>query len=253
MRKIDSIYQKLIIDLLQKPIVDNTRELTNLKFTIDAKDNIIHRRQPSVEYMLAEMIWYFAGKNDLRFISQFASMWKKLSDDGKTNNSAYGYILQHKHNHNQIQQVIDILKQHPESRRAIMNINTPHPRKMQTNDEPCTIALQFLIRNNQLHATGMMRSNDLWFGLPYDIYFFTSLQHYIAKQLNIETGTYTHFATSFHMYIKDDKKIKETLMFNQKFKYKINVDELIEKSHYLYHIVNKDNIIEICKREGVLL
>lgn len=52
-------------------------------------------------------------------------MWNKLSDDGITANSAYGYILQKKHGFNQIEKIIELLKVDPYSRRAVMNINVP--------------------------------------------------------------------------------------------------------------------------------
>jgi thymidylate synthase len=249
----ESIYLELVKELRNSNIVGNTKEIINYQFTIDPKFNIAPSRHASQKYMIAELIWYFAGKNDMRFIKQFASIWQTLSDDGKTNNSAYGYIMQYKHKHNQIEQVIDILKNDTQSRRAVININIPHPNKKLTKDEPCTIALQYMIRNNQLYATTLMRSNDLWFGLPYDVYFFTELQKYIAKQLNIQIGTYTHFAGSMHMYLKDYDKIIENIEKGPKqYQYLINVNMLIEKSNFLYHIVNKDNIIDICLREGVL-
>ena len=80
---------------------------------------------------------------------------------------------------------------------------------IETKDEPCTIALQFRIRDNKLHCTGIMRSNDIWYGFPYDIAFFTELQMMMADELGVEYGSYTHFVTSLHVYNKDlDKIIK---------------------------------------------
>jgi hypothetical protein len=45
-----------------------------------------------------------------------------------------------------------------------------------------------------------MRSNDIMFGYPYDVFNFSSLQSIMANKLNIEVGTYTHVVDSFHLY-----------------------------------------------------
>ena len=210
MRKIDKIYLKCCYDLLHHgKQVGNTLELRNIKFTVpDITENIISVRNLSAAYLFGEWLWYFDGKNDVDFISAFGSMWKKLSDDGVTNNSAYGYIMKYKFGFDQIEKVIELLKKDPNSRRAVINLNTPNESVIETKDEPCTIALDFLIRNNRLYCTGMMRSNDIWFGLPYDIAFFMELQKFIADAIGVEYGTYTHFAVSLHAYDKNLKQIQ---------------------------------------------
>lgn len=209
MREIDGIYQSMCSNLLRKgDHVNGTYEINNFKVTLnDIDENIISIRDLSPCYLLGEWLWYFMGRNDVDFISAFGSMWRRLSDDGKTNNSAYGYIMQYKFGFNQIDKIIELLRKDPSSRRAVININTPNKRVIETKDEPCTIALQFLIRNGRLNLTAMMRSNDIYLGFPYDVAFFTELQKYIADQLGIGYGTYTHFATSLHVYDRDVDKI----------------------------------------------
>lgn len=213
MRKIDKIYLKYCYDLLHHgKQVGNTFELRNVKFTVpDITENIISVRNLSAAYLFGEWLWYFDGKNDVDFISAFGSMWKKLSDDGITNNSAYGYIMRYKFGFDQIEKVIELLKKDPNSRRAVINLNTPNEKVIETKDEPCTIALDFLIRNNRLYCTGMMRSNDIWFGLPYDIAFFMELQKLIADVIGVGYGTYTHFAVSLHAYDKNLKQIQSII------------------------------------------
>lgn len=203
--------------------VNNTLELENMAFTIDTNENnIISCRDISLPYLFGEMVWYLSGSESMKFISKFASMWERISDDGKTSNSAYGNIVFERYDFNQIEKIIDLLTKDPGSRRALININIPNPNVIETKDEPCTICLQFLIRNGKLNCTGMMRSNDIWFGLPYDIVFFTEVQKYIARRLGICSGTYTHFATSLHVYERDIEKLKKVI---EKERYdEINVD-----------------------------
>lgn len=209
MKEIDMHYQQMCWNLLSHgKSVNGTKEVNNYCMTLhDINENIVSIRDISPCYLLGEWLWYFMSRNDVKFISAFGSMWERLTDDGVTNNSAYGYIMQEKFGFDQIEKIIELLKKDPDSRRAVININTPNERVIETKDEPCTIALQFYIRDRKLHATGIMRSNDIYLGFPYDIAFFTELQKYIADKLGIGYGFYTHFATSLHVYERDIPKI----------------------------------------------
>lgn len=212
-------YRKLVNDLLDKGHVmetknlrGNTRELCNYMLKIDDLDTeyvSLKSGGTNLTYLAAELLWYWSARNDVKFIDHFASMWARVSDDGVTANSAYGYLLQKKHGFNQIEKIIELLKYDPYSRRAVININVPNENVIETKDEPCTICLDYQIREGKLHCTCVMRSNDCRFGLLNDLGFFISLQKYIAKKLNIPTGTYTHFAMSIHFYDRDFKFVKD--------------------------------------------
>lgn len=205
---IDDIYLTMCKDLLKAPKVGNTRELNNVKLVLkDITKNIVSVRDLSPSYLAGELLWYFNGDNSLEFISNFSKFWSHISDNGKTCNSAYGYLMQAKHGFDQVEKVIEILEADPLSRRAKINLNVPNPNVKETLDEPCTMSLHFMIRKNKLDCTVVMRSNDIWFGLPYDVAFFTTLQKYIARRLEVGYGWYTHFAVSLHMYDRDAEKI----------------------------------------------
>ena len=205
---VDNIYLTVCKDLLKAPKVGNTRELNNVKLVLkDITQNIVSVRDLSPSYLAGELLWYFNGDNSLDFISNFSKFWTHISDDGETCNSAYGYLMQVKHGFNQVEKVIEILEADPLSRRAKINLNTPNPNVKETLDEPCTMSLHFMIRKNKLDCTVVMRSNDIWFGFPYDVAFFTTLQKYIAIRLGVGYGWYTHFAVSLHMYDRDAEKI----------------------------------------------
>lgn len=254
MNTMNKIYIDICSKLLKAPEVGNTKELNNFKFVLDNPHNSIitlNSKHLSKKYLLAELLWYVSERNDKEFIGQFASLWNNISDDGVTNNSAYGYILGKKYGFNQIEQIIELLKKDPNSRRAVLNISDPVINRITTKDMQCTVCLQFLLRNNKLHCTTYMRSNDVWFGLPYDVVYFTFLQKYIACQLQVNLGTYTHFVGSMHMYLKDEDKIKEVLTDDSETSFEINYDKLL-KNKDLVNIVNKDNILELCKERGII-
>ena len=59
------------------------------------------------------------------------------------------------------------------------------------------------VRDNKLEWTQIMRSNDIYLGLPYNLIQFTSLQEIIAGWLKINVGSYCHYSDSLHLYHKD--------------------------------------------------
>lgn len=182
--------------------VAGTRELTNSGFTLlDITDSVATVRPGySLAYMLGEMVWYWCGRDDVGFISKFSKFWQGISDDGVTSNSAYGDIVFHRYGFDQLEQVVRMLTKDPTSRRAVINFNVPNARRVETKDEICTLALVFQVRDGELDCTCVMRSNDVWLGVPYDVVFFTSLQRYVADRLGVRYGHYTHYAISLHAY-----------------------------------------------------
>jgi thymidylate synthase len=59
------------------------------------------------------------------------------------------------------------------------------------------------IREGKLEWSQIMRSNDVFKGLPYNFVQFTSLQEVLAGWVGVEPGTYTHFSDSLHVYEQD--------------------------------------------------
>lgn len=169
----------------------------------DPTRNIItsgDRKMP-MRYAVGELLWYLSGSNKLKDISVFSKVWERMSDNGETVNSAYGNRIFSAFGFNQMEMVEDMLRHDPNSRQAVIHIKDPIDyRDYPTKDVPCTVALQYFIRDGRLHATTYMRSNDLWTGFPYDVFCFTCFQIMLAFKLGIEVGTYTHIAGSLHLY-----------------------------------------------------
>lgn len=160
-------------------------------------------RKLPVRYAVGELIWYLSGSNRLKDISTFSKVWEKLSDDGETANSAYGYRIWKHFGFDQWDFVLNKLKADPMSRQAVIHIKDASDKP--TKDMPCTVSLQFFIRDGKLLLTVYMRSNDLWTGFPYDVFAFTSMQMLMAFQLGVEVGPYTHIAGSLHLYARNLK------------------------------------------------
>lgn len=154
---------------------------------------------------LGELLWYLAGSRDLRFIEYYVSHYAKESDDGVTVHGAYGPRLFRMRGHDQIANVLRLLKSRPHSRRAVIQLFDAADLAVEHKDVPCTCTLQFMIRGGRLHLFTSMRSNDAYLGLPHDVFAFTMLQEIIARSLSVDVGTYKHAVGSLHLYDRHRK------------------------------------------------
>lgn len=192
--------------------IGTTKHLTNVMVVMNHPERgvcLSPVRNMSLRYMLGELQWYMSGSNKVSDIAKFGKMWKDLSDDGETVNSAYGYRIFHQFGFDQLQHCIDKLKKNPYDRQAVIHIKTPS--NIPTKDTPCTCHIQFTCFEGKLNAHVYMRSNDLWFGMPYDMAFFTTLQQIVAQKTGLPLGEYVHTVGDMHIYEKHWSKYNDLL------------------------------------------
>lgn len=170
----------------------------------DPTRNIVESdiRKLNKRYMIGEMLWYLSANNNLSEIQKYTKAWDRMSEDGVTVNSNYGHKIHKFYGFDQWEFVREMLKNDPNSRQAVIHIKDPgvHPK-----DTPCTVCMQFFIRDNKLHLTVYMRSNDVWMGFPYDVFNFTCYQIRMAMELGVDIGSYTHIAGSLHLYERNSQ------------------------------------------------
>ena len=184
----------------------DTKALFNIGFYIEnPMDNFIlnGERGWNPVYAEAEWQWYLSGDRNTKKLGELygkvPEIWKRMADVDGNVNSNYGW--QWKRN-DQIDYVIDLLRNEPDTRQAAISIYDCKEHDTFTFDTPCTYAVQFTILDNKLNMSVVMRSNDLWYGFCNDQYQFSKLQHYVWNRLgkDIEIGTYFHFAHNLHLY-----------------------------------------------------
>lgn len=230
MNKLTKDYVNKIEELLKEGVnVDNgTIELLNQTFEVNPTKPVIlsPERKVSPYYLAGELMWYLTGSNSTKQIAYYSKFWNKISDDGETNRSAYGYRMFHEFednlgtgvNFNQFYKVIETLKADPTSRQAIISLYLPHNKE--TKDEICTLNLQFFIRDEKLHMIVNMRSNDIILGTANDIFMFSIIQQILAIKLDVKVGKYYHNAASLHLYdrhFKQAEKIVSEALENDLF------------------------------------
>ena len=210
----DGLFDLLLDELLYFPTNDDvvSHEIinANIMLTDPTRNTMCDcKRKMPIRYAIGELLWYNSRNTSWKSIEPFSKFWKNISDDGTNVNSNYGYCIKDKFGFDQWECAKKILKNDVNSRQAVIHIKEARDTvNNPTKDLNCTIALQFLLRDNKLDLITTMRSNDIWLGLPYDLFNFTCMQIQMAMELGVDVGTYYHNAGSLHLYKKDFEKLE---------------------------------------------
>ena len=191
-----------------------TKELLQQTSVIDMRRPVITlpERHLSTKFLGGEAYWILSGDNRVETIEPYNKNIINYSDDGKTFFGAYGPRIM-----SQLNYVVDKLRSDEDTRQAVLTIWRENPPE--TKDVPCTVAVNFMIRNHKLNCHVYMRSNDLWLGFPYDVFNFSMLSHLVCCRLNayvvaeggfiIEPGMLYHTAASRHIYEQHFEQAKQ--------------------------------------------
>ena len=205
-------FEKLLETVYQEgvpapPRGEETRELLAVSFKIE---NIRARlisspeRGWSLPLALGEFCWHCTGNNRVAALSYYSKAWKRFSSDKTTIvGSCYGrrLFMSQDQRPSQWEQNKEELRRDPYSRRALLMVGGPLDEwGADPVDVPCVVSMQFLLRNGRLNMVVTMRSNDIIWGLGYDVFLFTMFQERMALELDVEPGWYFHTTASLHLY-----------------------------------------------------
>ena len=204
-RNANAAYEYLHDKIIREGIdFGDTKALFNIGFYItDPMDNKIINRERNwkYDYADAEWKWYLSEDNNINKLGdiygKIPQIWKNMANEFGEVNSNYGWQWGR---NDQIDYVVNLLENNKDTRQAAISIYDCKEHSTYTNDTPCTYAVQFTILHGRLDMCVVMRSNDLWYGFCNDQYCFSKLQEMISIELNIEPGTYYHFAHNMHLY-----------------------------------------------------
>ena len=185
--------------------VGGCEEVLGASFTMsNPRANFVwhEARKASPIYAAGEMLWYLTGRDDGEQIAFYAPSYRDLLSTDGTAFGAYGARM-----NDQVPCLLEMLKQDPNTRQGIITLWRPtdiyEAATRRQKDLPCTLSLQFFVRHGALHLIVTMRSNDVWKGLPYDVFCFTTLQIIFADCLRLTVGDYVHQVGSLHLYDKN--------------------------------------------------
>lgn len=217
-----------------------TLELLHAAMTInDPRQRVVFSRPINPAFAIAEVLWIMSGSRDLEWIAFWNPLMRQFSDDGRTLRGAYGwrlsgnadgdfdshnpddsmYFMPGKLPFSQLKEACFALSAMPHSRQVVLQIydvrddfpvedGTPRSK-----DIPCNLIADLKVRDGKLHWMQVMRSNDLFWGTPYNFIQWTTMQEIVAGWLGLGVGQYTHIASSLHVYQEHWAELK-AMQFN---------------------------------------
>lgn len=180
-------------------------EIRNLGFTLTEP----RRRLPSIAdhwfslgLAVARFLWMMSGSDRLADIEPYSRGARRFSDDGLTvPGSNFGArLIRPRPGLNQLANIIELLQKDPNTRRALAAIYLPEDCGRNSRDIPCVIALNHRVIQNQVYATTIMRSNNAWQLLPFNLFEFSLLAEVVAAQIGLGLGHVDHIALSMHIF-----------------------------------------------------
>ena len=159
------------------------------------------------DYVSREIEWYESMSLNVQDIpGKTPVIWEQVADNAGYINSNYGWCIWSPENGSQYDHVKNELTDYPNSRRAIMIYTRPDMWYQYNfdgrSDFMCTNAVQYVIRDNLLHAIVQMRSNDLVYGFRNDRAWQIHVLEKLAGDLEIGVGNLYWNAGSLHVYEK---------------------------------------------------
>jgi thymidylate synthase len=160
----------------------------------------------SVAFAIVEVIGILNGRRDSGYLNFFNPRLPKFAGNGPLYHGAYGFRLRENGGFDQLDRAYQALRSNPDGRQVVLQIwdtskDFPTPNGAPVApDIPCNVCSMLKIRDDRLEWVQVMRSNDLFKGLPYNLVQFTALQEVMAGWIGVELGSYTHFSDSLHIY-----------------------------------------------------
>jgi thymidylate synthase len=184
--------------------------------------------------VLWELLWFLRGSTNINDdLTQHTPIWNAWADENGELGPVYGkqwrnWETTDGRHIDQIQNVIDLIKKDPNSRRLIVNAwNVGDIDKMAL--PPCHMFFQFYVVNGRLDCQLYQRSADIALGVPFNIASYALLMTMVAQECGLTPGIFTHTMGDAHIYSNHVEGIQEQLTRTPK---KLPTLEIAKKSFW---------------------
>lgn len=154
-------------------------------------------------FHLMKSLWMLSGRRDVASLDPFIGTLKKYSDDGETYHGAYGYRWRHFFGHDQLSEIIQILRDDPTTRRAVLTMWDPDADLGgSSKDHPCNTQIYFRVTGGVLDMTICCRSNDaIWGAYGANAVHMSVLQEFMAAASGLVVGRMYQLSNNLHAYV----------------------------------------------------
>ncbi len=174
---------------------------------------VITTKKLHLKSIIHELLWFLKGSTNVKYLQENGvRIWNEWADEDGELGPIYGYQWRSwpdykGGNIDQITQVIESIKNNPNSRRHIVSAwNVGAIDDM--NLPPCHILFQFYVADGKLSCQLYQRSADIFLGVPFNIASYALLLQMIAQVTGLEAGTFVHTLGDAHIYLNHIEQSK---------------------------------------------
>ena len=156
--------------------------------------------------IIHELLWFLRGDTNIQYLhDKKVTIWDEWADENGDLGPVYGHQWRSWPDYNggtidQIANVVDLIKHHPDSRRMIVSAwNVAEVEKMAL--PPCHTLFQFYVADGRLSLQLYQRSADTFLGVPFNIASYALLLQMMAQVTGLEAGEFVHTTGDTHLYI----------------------------------------------------
>ena len=169
-----------------------------------------------VKSIIYELLWFLRGEINIKYLNEHGvSIWDEWADSDGNLGRVYGaqwcdWRAPDGRSINQIDRVIDQVKQNPDSRRHIVTAWNPGELE-QMALPPCHALFQFFVHAGELSCQLYQRSADLFLGVPFNIASYALLTLMVAQVCGLKPGAFVHTFGDLHLYSNHLDQAKQQL------------------------------------------
>tara|TARA_Y100000813_G_scaffold34306_1_gene22511 strand:+ start:541 stop:1365 length:825 start_codon:yes stop_codon:yes gene_type:complete len=202
-----------------------TKSVFGYQMRFDLNDGfpLVTTKKLHLKSIIHELLWFINGETNIKYLKDNGvKIWDAWADESGNLGPVYGSQWRNWNNEkiDQISQLIDLIKNNPESRRMLVSAWNPSvlPDTKKSFSEnvmngkaalpPCHAFFQFYVSNNKLSCQLYQRSADIFLGVPFNIASYALFTHMIAHVCNLDVGDFVHTFGDAHVYSNHTEQIE---------------------------------------------
>jgi len=179
---------------------------TQSRYNLDDGFPLLTTKKLHLKSIIYELLWFLRGDTNIQYLHDHkVSIWDEWADENGDLGPVYGHQWRSWPDYqggtiDQIQYVVDQLKNNPDSRRMIVSAwNVAEVNKMAL--PPCHTIFQFYVAGDRLSLQLYQRSADTFLGVPFNIASYALLLQMMAQVTGFKPGDFIHTTGDTHLYL----------------------------------------------------
>ena len=187
-----------------------------MRFNLEEGFPLVTTKKVHLKSIIYELLWFLKGSTNIDYLNEHGvSIWDEWADERGELGPVYGaqwrsWPTQDGNSIDQISEVINQIKNNPDSRRLIVSAwNVSQIDSMAL--PPCHAMFQFYVANGKLSCQLYQRSADIFLGVPFNIASYALLILIIAKVTGLKPGEFIHTLGDAHLYLNHLDQVDDQL------------------------------------------